>query len=80
MKSEPRTVELSRSNFDAAVEAFLRATDKIKDSETPDTMNYIFRNNGLVSIKITFTQAQENRQSTDHVVLQTQHAQMATAL
>ncbi len=56
MNSKPRTVELSRSNFDAAIEAFLRSVDKIKDSETPESMIYSFMKDGEVSIKITFTQ------------------------
>lgn len=55
MRSEC-TVELSRSNFDAAVEAFLRSIDTIHDSETPSRMTYQIsgKNDANVSITIHF--------------------------
>lgn len=68
MNSEPRTVELSRSNFDAAVEQFLRATDVIKDHETPASMVYVLRKSGQVYITITFLQ-QEVKEPEDRTVL-----------
>lgn len=34
------TVELSRDNFDAAIETFLRSVNAIHDDETPRKMEY----------------------------------------
>lgn len=50
-KGEPRTVTLSRSNFEGCIEQLLRATDVIKDSETPEYMLLSF--DGMSSVKVT---------------------------
>lgn len=66
MRSE-HTVEVSRSNFDSAIESFLRATDVIHDSETPQTMRYTFsKTNDTVSIGIIFKQEVKTDQTTIH--------------
>lgn len=58
MNLEPRMVELSRDNFNSAIESFLRATDVIKDSETPCKMEYYLgdKSDAVARIKIHFTQ------------------------
>lgn len=66
MNLEPRTLELSRSNFDAAIETFLRSQDAIKDSETPKDMTYTFGDH-TVHITVSFVQ-QENNQTVDLTV------------
>jgi hypothetical protein len=63
MNLEPRTAELSRSNFDAAIEQFLRATDVIKDSETPSRILYMFDGERAVEVTIHFKQ--ENIQAAE---------------
>ncbi len=57
MTLEPRTVELSRSNFESAIETFLRVTDVIKDSETPKCI--MAHDHGLETVKIIIYFEQE---------------------
>lgn len=63
MNLEPRTVELSRSNFESAIETFLRATDVIKDSETPRNIMAYDHGEGTVRIVINFEQQEETEQT-----------------
>lgn len=69
MNLEPRTVVLSRSNFDSAIESFLRTTDIIHDSETPAQLEYVFASKlgrDAVTVKILFTQ--EDKKPVDQTV------------
>ena len=66
MNLEPRTVEMSRDNFNSALESFLRATDVIKDSETPCDMITIL--NGHAPVKIIIHFKQEENKTADHSV------------
>lgn len=45
---------VSRSNFDSAIEAFLRSTDTIHDSETPVKMDYRFPDKDAVIVVTNF--------------------------
>lgn len=63
---EPRTITLSRDNFQSAIESFLRATDVIHDSENPVWMRFSFlHNENTVQITIFF---KEDQKPTDQVV------------
>jgi hypothetical protein len=65
MRSEC-VAKVSRSNFDSAIEAFLRSVDIIHDSETPHHMRYTFsKTDDTVSIGIFF---KEDQKPTDQVV------------
>lgn len=66
MRSEV-IAEVSRSNFDAAVETFLRATDVIHDSETPQSIRYTFKPDNLVQITILL-EPQEVAKAVDQTV------------
>jgi hypothetical protein len=60
--------EVSRSNFDSAIEAMLRAVDKIHDSETPQMMRYTFsKTDATVQVTVLF-QTQEEKKTVDHSV------------
>lgn len=67
MSLEPRTVELSRSNFESAIEAFLRATDVIKDSETPKAIIAYDHGEATVRVVIHF-EKQEVEKPVDQTV------------
>lgn len=69
MRSE-HIVEVSRSNFDSAIEAFLRATDVIHDSETPERLTYDVRKAAHEEpmVKITITFKQEVKSTVDQTV------------
>jgi hypothetical protein len=55
MNCEPRTEELSRDNFDAAIETFLRATKAITNDEEPKEFTYFFDKFGkFVEVTINF--------------------------
>lgn len=69
MNLEPRIVELSRDNFESAIETFLRATDKIHDSETPTHMSWVYKDaqRSALILTIEFKQ-QEVQNSVDQTV------------
>lgn len=66
MNLEPRTVELSRDNFNSAIESLLRATDVIHDSETPCDLITIL--NGHAPVKIIIHFKQEVQKPVDQTV------------
>ena len=68
MNLEPRTVELSRGNFNSAIESFLRATDVIKDSETPERFDYFLdlTDTDRIKLTISFQQEVNGNQTTVH--------------
>lgn len=68
MNLEPRTATLSQDNFNSAVESFLRATDVIKDSETPAWFSYnlLDPNEPTVKVTIHFTQEVKTDKTTVH--------------
>lgn len=72
MNLEPRTVEMSEDNYHAALESFLRATDVIKDSETPCDMiiekQYppLSGGHGPIKVTIHFKQEEKKDQTTVH--------------
>lgn len=69
MNLEPRTVEMSQDNLNSCVETFLRATDVIKDSETPTAIVFdSFVNRGVDPLKVTIYFQQEVQQPVDQTV------------
>lgn len=59
MNFEPRTVFLSRDNFESAIESFLRTTDVIKDSETPSNIMSYDTGEDMVKIIIHFKEVKQ---------------------
>lgn len=69
MNLEARTTELSKDNFNAAIEAFLRSMDVIKDSETPSKLEYHPHTTQEDLVLVTIHFQQKESRAVDHPVL-----------